>query len=73
MENGKLAPITTAEEAADNGERFLKKYYFFAQLQKAVREDGHWTVEFDVGVVSPQLIRIIIDAETAQIMDYRKL
>jgi hypothetical protein len=38
-----------------------------------VREDGTWLVEFDVGVIKTTIVRIKMDADTGDIIEYTSL
>lgn len=65
--------IQTAEEAVNAAERFLSKYYGIRVLQKVVRQDDAWLTEFDVGILSVQIVRVRVDAATGSIVEYTKV
>ncbi|MBI4330736.1 MAG: hypothetical protein HY673_05615 [Chloroflexi bacterium] len=62
--------IESAQQAADQANQFISKYYQFRRLQKAQRQDGVWVVEFDVGILETRIARIKLDAETGTILEY---
>lgn len=66
-----MAAIENLERAVEVAERFLLKYYAFRRLLKAERENGAWLVEFDVGVLSKEIVRIRLDANTGEIVEYK--
>lgn len=66
-----MAEVRTAQEAVQVAEQFLLKYYAFRRPHKAVREDGTWLVEFDVGVLRSEIARIRVDAGTGDIVEYK--
>lgn len=66
-----MAAIENIERAVEVAERFLLKYYVFRKLVKAERENGAWLVEFDVGVLSKEIVRIRLDANTGEIVEYK--
>lgn len=67
-----VAKIETAEEAVDAADRFVGKYHGTRVLQKVVREGAKWKLEFDVGILSIQIVRVTLDAETGSILEYTK-
>ena len=66
-----MAPIATAEEAVDLADRFLKKYYFFIRLDKVVKENGSWSIDFDTAVLGPKkIIHVKIDGESGGVTEF---
>ena len=65
-----MPSIENVERAAEVAERFLAKYYAFRRLVKAERVGGEWLVEFDVGILSKEIVRIRLDANTGEIVEY---
>ena len=66
----KMSAINTAEDAVKIAEEFLQRYYYFRKLRNAKQEDHSWLVEFDVGVLKTDLVRIKLDADSGAIIEY---
>lgn len=62
--------LKSAEDATNKALSFLKKYHPWARPMKAVREDGIWLVEVDVGALKTKIGRIKIDAQTGRVLEY---
>ena len=64
--------VKSASQAITIAESFLKKHLvvFFVQPKKAVREDGFWLVEIDIGPIIPKIAKFKIDANSGEIMEY---
>lgn len=64
--------VRTASQATDIALSFVSKHrpFALARTLKAVREDGTWSVEVDVGVVAVRVAKIKIDADTGDILEY---
>jgi uncharacterized membrane protein YkoI len=62
--------IKTAEEATEKARAFIKKYRMIARPLKAVRENGVWAVEIDVGPILVAVAQVKIDANTGDILEY---
>ncbi len=60
----------TAPEATEIAQSFVKKYRSFARPLKAVREDGTWLVEIDVGPLFVAVAKVKVDAESGDILEY---
>lgn len=62
------------EEAVEKAIQFLeeKASYFFHRLRKADfrKEEGKWYLEFDVGILSEKVVKIIIDDSDGRIVYY---
>ena len=65
-----MPSIETLQNAVNIAENLLKKYYPFYKLLTAKKEDDTWLVEFDVGVLGKQLVRIVLDVETGNVVEY---
>jgi hypothetical protein len=66
--------ISTAEDAVNVAELFLRRYYPFNKLNKVIREKDTWITEFDVSVMGPvQNVRIVLESETGKVIEYTKL
>lgn len=62
------------EEAVEKAIEFLEKkagYYYHKLLKAELSSDGHWHLEFDVGVLSRVIVRIKVDDHTGRIVEYR--
>jgi hypothetical protein len=68
-----MPPINTAEDAIKKAELFLDKYHPFHKLTKVAREKDKWITEFDVSILGSEIVRIEIDAQTGNIMEYGKI
>ena len=62
--------IKSATEATDMAQSFIKKYYVIARPLKAVKENGNWLVEFDVGPLSVVVAKVKVDAQSGNILEY---
>ena len=62
--------VETLQNAVDIAENLLKKYYPYFKLLTAKKEDDTWLVEFDVGIFNKQIVRIVLDAETGNVVEY---
>lgn len=65
-----MPPVETLQNAVNIAENLLKKYYPFYKLLTAKKEDDTWLVEFDVGVLNRQLVRIVLDAKSGNVLEY---
>jgi hypothetical protein len=62
--------LETLEDAVRKADSFIDKYYAFRRLRKAKRQNGVWLVEFNVGIVRPEIVTIKIDEKTGKVVDY---
>lgn len=60
----------TAVEATEIAMTFVKKHRFISRPLKAVRENGTWLVEIDVGPFSIMVAKVKVDAESGEILEY---
>jgi hypothetical protein len=65
--------INTAEEAVNTAERFLIKYHSFRILKRVVRQEEKWVTEFDVGVLVRSIVRVTLDAQTGNVIEYNEV
>ncbi len=65
-----MAEITSAKEAIEVAQEFIGPYYPWHQPVEAVREDGTWVVEFDVGAVKVETATVKIDAATREVKEF---
>ena len=65
--------IRTAEDATEAVVSFFQKHYPFLQPLKAVRQDGYWVVEIDVGAVKKRVIKAKLNATTGQMEEYAEV
>ena len=63
-----MVKIKTVEAAADIALPFIKEYYPCPRLEKSERNNGIWTLQFDVGMFHPDIKVVKIDAETGNIL-----
>jgi hypothetical protein len=68
-----MPQIDSAEEAIKKSEVFLEKYHIYHQLKRAAREKDRWITEFDVAIVGSEIVRIVLDAQTGNIIEYGKV
>ncbi|MBI2908593.1 MAG: hypothetical protein HYX92_13190 [Chloroflexi bacterium] len=62
--------LKSAEEATSKALSFLKKYHPWARPMKAVREDGIWLVQVDVGALKTKIGTIKLDAQTGKVLEF---
>ncbi len=62
--------VKSAPQATAIAESFIKKHYLFSRPVKAVREDGTWLVEIDVGPLFSVIAKIKVDAKSGDILEY---
>ncbi|MBM3925973.1 MAG: hypothetical protein FJ320_08300 [SAR202 cluster bacterium] len=65
-----MPAFETLEDAVKKADSFIDKYYAFRRLRKAKKRDGAWLVEFNIGVVKPEIVTIKIDEKTGKVVDY---
>jgi len=65
-----MPEVKSARRATEIAYSFVKKYRPYAKPLKAVRLNGTWLVEIDVGPLSVKVAKVIIDAESADILEY---
>ena len=62
--------VKSAKEATEITQTFVGKYRFISRPLKAVRVDGTWLVEIDVGVLGVVVAKVKVDAESGDILEY---
>jgi hypothetical protein len=62
--------IKSAAEATEIAVSFIKKYRPYARPLTAIKEDGNWLVEVDVGPFLTLIAKFKIDAKTGTILEY---
>lgn len=62
--------VKTAQQATDVVVSFIKKYRPIARPLKAVKEDGIWLVEVDVGAIFTAVAKAKVDAKSGDILEY---
>mgnify|MGYP001577557123 CR=1 FL=1 len=67
-----MPQINTLEEAVEIAELFLHRYYPSRRLENVKRDDGQWVMEFDVGILSKEIVLIKLDAATGAVIAYEK-
>lgn len=68
-----MPTINTVEDAVNAAEHFLNRYHAFRTLKKVVREEDKWVTEFDVGVITTEIVRVTIDAQTGSVIEYTRI
>lgn len=64
-------PVRNAEQATKIAESFIKKKgYGWVRPLKAVKQDGIWLVELDVGVLLTIVAQVKVNAESGEILEY---
>lgn len=66
----KAVEIKSATEATEVAVKFIKKDRWWVRPLKAVRENGTWLVEVDVGPLSKIVATLKIDAQSGKIIEY---
>ncbi len=66
----KTGEVKSATEATEIAVKFIKKDRWWVRPLKAVRENGTWRVEVDVGPLSKTVATLKIDAQSGKIMEY---
>jgi len=65
-----MPEVKSAADATDKAVTFIKKYRSFVRPMKAVREDGTWLVEADVGPIFTSIAKVKLDAKSGDILEY---
>lgn len=68
-----MPQIENAEQAIETAEKVVSRYQPFRQLRLVRHENGEWVVEFDVGVLSQETVRVRVDEKTGFVSHYDKL
>ena len=67
-----MSDIISATEAIDIAQGFIEPYYPWHRPVKAVRENGTWVVEFDVGAVKVEIATVKIDTSSKEVKEFTK-
>ena len=64
--------VKSASHATTIAQSFVRKHLgvFSIRPKKAVREDGVWLVEIDVGLILPAIATVKVDASSGEILEY---
>ena len=62
--------VKSAKEATEIALSFIKKCRIYTRPLKAVRDDGTWLVDIDVGPVYITIAKIKVDAKSGDILEY---
>ena len=65
-----MPEVKSARRATEIAYSFIKKYRAYAKPLRAVRANGTWIVEIDVGPLTVKVAKVVIDAESADILEY---
>ena len=69
-----MSEVNNAEEAVRIADQFISKYYFIHRLEKVIRQDDVWVVEYDISILGPKArIRIKLDRNTGSLLEYTKI
>ena len=62
--------VKSAQKATEIATSLLKQYYGFLRPISASRQNNKWIVKIDVGLVTTQIVEVVIDASTGNITSY---
>jgi len=62
--------VKSAAKATEIAATFLKQYYGFLRPVSADKTDGTWVVKVDVGAIKKRIVKVIVDASTADVINY---
>ena len=65
-----LAEVKSAAKATEIAATFLKQYYGFLRPISADKTNGTWLVKVDVGLYNKKIIKVVVDASTAEVVNY---
>lgn len=65
-----MPPVKSAQEAILTAENFIMRYHAFRKLLRVQKEALSWYVEFDVGIVGREIVRIRLDPSTGEVIEY---
>ena len=65
--------ISTAEDAINTTDNFMRKYYTYLRPLSAKKEEQAWLVVFDAGVFKVQRVELRVDPETGSILEFNDL
>jgi len=68
-----MAKAETVEAAVGVALPFIKEYYPCPRLVKSERDNGIWTLQFDVGMLHPDIKAVTVDIETGNILSLQTL
>ena len=66
-----MPPIQNLEDAVSAAEHFLFRYYSYRTLKTVRKENADWHLEFDVGILSTEILSMTIEAATGAVTSYR--
>lgn len=65
-----MPPVKNAQEAILTAENFITRYHVFRKLLRVQKESLSWYVEFDVGITGREIVRIKLDSNTGEVIEY---
>lgn len=65
-----VPPIQTVEDAIQRADQFLSRYYAFKRPLAVTKEEDTWLLEYDVGVLRIEKIRLRIDTNSGAVVEY---
>lgn len=66
-----MPPIQTVEDAVSAAEHFLGRYYSFKTLKAVRKDNSDWYLEFDVGILSSEIVKMTIEGSTGTVIAYQ--
>lgn len=69
-----MSEVNNAEEAVRIADQFISQYYYIHKLEKVMKQDEVWVVEYNISIIGPkERIRIKLDRNTGSIIEYTKI
>jgi len=65
-----VPPITTVEEAILRADEFVGRYYSFKRPLSAKKDGDTWLMEYDVGIIAVEKLKLRLDANTGSVIEY---
>jgi len=66
-----MPPIQTVEDAVRAAELFLGRYYSFKTLKAVRKDNSDWYLEYDVGILSSEIVKMPVEGSTAAVTSYQ--
>jgi len=67
-----MPPIQNVEEAVSLANSFVGRYFGFKTLKTARKEGKDWYVEFDVGLLAVEVVKVTLEGDTGAIISYER-
>lgn len=65
--------VRNAQNAINIGDSFIQRYHFYKTLQSCSRTEAEWVLLYNVGILDEEYVRIRIDLETGEVVEYTNL